>query len=344
MDDTLSDLQSLSSAGAGLCLSVERFLLQDLRIQRGARFVMGVSGGADSTSLAVVMRILMQRNAFELSALTVNHRLRRDSAQDAESVLAFCKRLNIDCALRETDAADFAAQNRLGLEEAGRTMRYAFFEQERCAQKADFIALGHHTGDLTEDVLLRLIRGTGWPALGGMPAYDGARRLVRPLLFSKPAALKALLRECGVAWREDASNASLRFRRNRLRHTVLPLLRKENPALDRTVAGLWRLAQRDRDFWDTHLANALAVHPWQETSNGLILPKELLRVLHPAARLRLYHKCVRRLGTGQARAETLLALDAAWVENRGNTRFQLPGALEAKLAGGAVCFKSPSVM
>ena len=182
-----------------------------------------------------------------------------------------------------------------------------------------------------------------------MAARDDTRRLLRPLLFTRPQALRELLRQCGIVWREDASNDSPAFTRNRLRHNVLPLLRAENPSLDRSMAALWQLAQWDADYWEKTLSEALAAHPWQEEEHDgrpcLILPRALLTALHPAARLRLYLKVVRLLlgrangdSGGQARSRTLLDLDAALREGRGNTRFQLPGGIEAGLKGGAMRF------
>jgi tRNA(Ile)-lysidine synthase len=332
-------LQRLSPAAARLCLNVEHFLLRDLHVRHGARFVLAVSGGADSSALAVILHILLPRCDFALSAVTVNHKLRPTAAQDAAQAAALCARLGIACVLREADVAAFAARERIGTEEAGRKLRYAFLEEERNALHADFIALGHHSGDLTEDVLLRLVRGTGWPALGGMKARDDARHLLRPLLQEQPDAFRALLRECDITWQEDESNASLRHKRNRLRHIVLPLLRKENPSLDKATANLRQLARHDSDFWEEHLKNALAARPWQTDEDGLTLPVELLRALHPAARLRLYHKSMGYAqNQGHARARTLLALDKAWREGRGNTRFQLPGGIEARISRGAVRF------
>ena len=241
-----------------------------------------------------------------------------------------------------------------GLEDAGRRLRYALLEEERDALNADWIVLGHHAGDLSEDVLLRLTRGAGWPGLGGMPARDGARRLLRPLLFSAPGSLRDILRHLGVGWREDASNASHAFRRNRLRHDVLPLLRRENPALERSNVTLHRLASLDAAFWEETLSRALAAHPWQEVrpngAPGLLLPRELLEDLHPAARLRLYVRACRALAlekregsgsAGQPRATTLLKLEAALREGRGNTRFQLPGGVEARLRAGSILFTRP---
>lgn len=355
-----STLRGLSPASARLCLAVERFCLRRLALPRGARLVLALSGGADSTALAVILALLRPRLDLKLFALSVDHGLRPQAAEDAAYAQRLCHALEIVCTLRQADVAGLAQRQGLGLEEAGRRLRYALLEEERRAVGADFSALGHHSRDLSEDVLLRLTRGAGWPALGGMPARDDARRILRPLLFTCPEDLKVLLQECGVSWQEDASNQSPRFKRNRLRQEVLPLLRKENPSLERTFSDLWQLAQCDRDYWEKTLDAALAARPWRtemlEGARSLTLPKALLAGLHPAARLRLYLRAVRLLvspagghhaedeicapehGKGQARARTLLALDAALRQGRGNTRFQLPGGLEARLRNGEISF------
>lgn len=342
------DLRALTPASARLCLNVERFWLRELRMPRGLRLLLALSGGADSTALALILRILSPRLKLELCALTVNHGLRPEAGEDARWTLHFCEQLDIACVLREADVAALAAQKHLSLEEAGRTLRYDLLETARQEQDADFVVTGHHNGDLAEDILLRLTRGTGWPALGGMAARDEGRQLLRPLLFTQPEALKNLLRECRIHWREDASNRDCAFARNRMRHAVLPHLREKNPALNRTLADLWRLAQWDKEYWQATLDAALAAQPWQEDSAGIVLPRTLLAALHPAARLRLYLEAVRRLSSGaagrqsrsggQARARTLLALDEALRERRGNTRFQLPGGLEARLKSGEIRF------
>lgn len=351
-------LQDLSPAGARLCLEVERFCLHSLRLRHGARLLLAISGGADSTALALLMRVLAPRLDLDLQALTVNHGLRPEAEEDAVFALEVCRVLGIPCDVRRADVRALAAAEGFGLEDAGRRLRYALLEEERGAVGADFIALGHHAGDVSEDVLLRLTRGTGWPALAGMAARDDNRRLLRPLLGTAPQALRNLLRECGLDWREDASNQSRHFKRNRLRLDVLPLLREENPSLDRTLHDLWQLARLDEDYWNATLQTALRAHPWVEdkAAQSLTLPQPLLTALPPAARLRLYLLAVRRLcgagsgdaedadGTpraavhGQARARTLLALDEALSAGRGNTRFQMPGGLEAYLKGGSVVF------
>ena len=365
----LPTLQNLSAQTARLCLEVERFCLVRLRLARGSTLLLALSGGADSTALAFVLHLLAPRLGLTLHAMSVDHGLREESAQDAASVLQLCQRLGIACTVRQADVRGLAASGGIGVEDAARRLRYALLEQERAALGADFIVLGHHMADVSEDILLRLTRGTGWPALGGMAARDDGRRLLRPLLASDAHALKDLLRECGLSWCEDASNQSRQYKRNRLRLDVLPLLRQENPALDRTLHDLWQLARIDEDYWNKTLDAALVAHPWivgepaaevqkdQSTASGpsLTLPARLLSELHPAARLRLYMRAVRWLCRpatgkagvdsdstgqlhGQARARTLLALDDALAKGRGNTRFQLPGGLVASLKGGSVVF------
>ena len=375
-------LQNLPPAAARLCLEVERFCLTRLGLAHGARLLLALSGGADSTALALILRLLAPRLGLTLHALSIDHGLRQESAEDTEFTLQLCRNLDIPCAVRQADVRGMTESSGIGIEDAARRLRYALLEQERAAVGADFIALGHHAGDVSEDVLLRLTRGTGWPALGGMVARDDGRRLLRPMLATDPQALRQLLDQCGIGWREDASNQSRDFKRNRLRLDVLPLLREENPSLDRTLHDLWQMARLDEDYWNTALDAALAAHPWVESGGGnspaekagaadapsLTLPAALLAGLHPAARLRLYMRAVRWLcrpagdggcaeaestgcvGSGgntenmvqlhgQARARTLLALDDALASGRGNTRFQLPGGLEAYLKGGSIVFR-----
>ena len=362
----IPSLQSLPRASALLCLEVERFCLRQLALPKGASLVLAVSGGADSTALALVLSLLAPRLDLRLSALSINHGLRPEAEMDAAHAHAVCQALGMPCTLRTVDVKGFAASHHMGEEEAGRAMRYALLEEERIARNAHFIALGHHRQDLSEDIILRLVRGAGWPSLGGMPARDDARCLLRPLLACDPDALKQLLRHYGLDWRDDASNQSLDYRRNRLRLQALPLLRVENPALDRTLGHMWQLANLDRDYWEKTLDDALAAHPWQETTTvqqdglsvltALTLPRALLRPLHPAARLRLYmwalqHVCSGNKAMGatdapapppstsaQARSSTLLALDEALTQGRGNTRFQLPGGIVAHLKGGSITF------
>lgn len=335
------ELQTLPSRLARLCLDVERFCRDGLHMADGKSWLLAVSGGADSTALLCIMALLAPRHDWQLHVATVDHQLRPESAEDAAFVARLCQDWRIPCRILTADVAHLARQDGLGTEEAARLARYALLEQARLACDAAAILLGHHRSDVAEDQMLRFLRGTGWPTLGGMRAEDAERHLLRPLLRTDKHALKELLHCCGILWREDSSNADTHYTRNRLRHTVLPLLRQENPRLEEACLHLWELAGIDGDYWQQELERHLARTPWQEASGSITLPRALLRGAHAALRLRLYHRAVARLARlsgGQARSATLLALDQAWQDGRGGTTFQLPGNIMAHLKGGSIRF------
>lgn len=332
-------LADLPPPGARLCLQVRRFLASaGVRADRAetTSLTVAFSGGADSTALALLLRCL----GFELTLAHLDHGLRPESAAEAERARRFGAALGVPCLCRRVDVAASAREKRMGLEEAGRVARYAFFEQVRRESGAALVALGHQADDLCEDVLLRLIRGTGWPALGGMRAVDRERCLVRPLLETPREAVTAFLRDVGVPWLEDPSNAEEHYRRNRLRHRVLPLIREENPAFARTVVDLWRLAREDEAYWEGVLAEVLCrVETTHDPEGGggmvLRLPYAVLRQRPRAVRLRVYRALAARLGGEgcpiSVRARTLFQLDAAWSAGRRHVRFQLPGGAEIVL-------------
>jgi len=331
-------LQDLSPVDAALCLNVERFIIKELGLNLAGRHVLlAVSGGADSTALLHILFVLRPRLGAQLHVMALDHALRPRSGEEAESVRMCCGTLDIGCTVRRLAVAEYAAAHALGVEEAGRVLRYAALEEERERLGAAWIATGHQLEDLGEDVLLRLLRGTGWPGLGGMPAVDAHRRILRPLLLTSARPLKDFLRRCGLDWFEDASNQDRHFRRNRLRQSVWPLLLEESPRLAEHVAQLWRIARADEASWEARLASLVP-----EGGDSVILESAVLQTLDQAARLRLYMRAVSRLkrehGRGQARARTLFALDAAWREGRGNVRFQFPGGVRAEVRQGSVRF------
>ncbi|MBG3878985.1 tRNA lysidine(34) synthetase TilS, partial [Desulfovibrio oxamicus] len=283
---------------------------------------------------------------------------RPESTGEARAVAALCRRLGVPCRMTRADVAERAMRENCGLEDAGRRARYAFFEAERQRIGADWICTAHQSDDLCEDVLLRLVRGTGWPGLGGMAAMDPARRILRPLLTTERRDIDAFLADLGVLPVRDPSNADPAYRRNRLRHQVLPLLRAENPALGEAVRTLWELARCDADYWTCHLAHAQAIHHDGDrmddaptlpaatcgasctgpssmaaaaTPQRILLPGRTLRGLHRAARLRLYKRMLDRLGPGQPLAASLMDLDAAWHSGRGRACVQFPGGKTARV-------------
>jgi len=331
-----SRLQDLSPQGARFCLSIDRFVTRDLNLDlQGKSLLIALSGGADSMALLLAAHLLKTRWQVSLQAVHLNHNLRAEAEDDALFARSMCERLNIPCRTGSSSVATYAHRFNLGLEEAGRTLRYRFLLGIKRRHKAHYILTGHHHNDLAEDMLLRLVRGAGWPHLAGMQAFDPGTGLLRPLLMTPKEELTVFLRAHGLSWREDSSNQDPAFTRNRIRHSVIPLLLQENANLLRTVEQMWRQARLDESLFQQELEalRSFEVH----RPEAVLLPKETLAATHPALRLRWYRDVLNRLGPGQVLATNLFALDGL-MDRSGTVQF--PGNKQAVVDRDWVRFQS----
>lgn len=323
-----TSLQDLLPKWAHFCLYVEKFITHELAVDlSGKLVVVGLSGGVDSTALLFVLHYLARRNGYTVVAAHLNHNLRDESADDADWCRDLCAALGVDFIQESADINLIAQDAGIGLEEAGRNVRYDFFYRVLADKQADYIAVGHHQDDLSEDVLMRFIRGTGWPGLSGMTGHDPERKLIRPFLMLPKSTLKAFVQYLGIEWREDTSNDESLWTRNRIRNEILPLILRENPNFGDSVARLWKIGRIESEYWD-----AMTGSPADELDN------ETLLKAHKAERLRMYKACLAALGPGQALAHTLFKLDEAWEEKRVGSVFQFPGEKTATIASAGVVF------
>lgn len=330
-------LRDLPPGCARLCLKVEAFTAS-LAPEglRGGALVAAFSGGLDSTALLVILSVLAPRMGFTLSAAHLDHGLRPASAQDALFCRDFCRERSIEFESARRDVTALAASWGTGVEDAGRRARYAWLEEVRQRRGALAVACGHQLDDLAEDQLMRLARGAGWPALGGMPAWDARRRLLRPLLLTPKDELRGFLRECGIVWREDETNQDEAFTRNRVRAQVLPLFVRENPDYLANAAERWRQARIDETHWNEEVLRAGGGA--FSSAREVFLTASVLGGASQALRLRLYKRAVESLGPGQPLADTLHGLDRAWRERSTGKAFQFPGAKLARVERGGIRF------
>ncbi len=337
-------LQDLHPECARLCLDVERFVTQDLGADlTGKRLVAALSGGSDSTALLLVFHYLAERNNFTLIAAHFNHLLRPEAEYESWFVQRMAESLGLTYRSEARDVRAHALEFKLGLEEAGRALRYGFLERLRGEMQADYILLGHHLDDLTEDILLRLVRGAGWPALGGMPGSDSIRGILRPFLLTPKSRLIEFLVDLDTTWAEDASNQDTHFARNRMRYDVVPMLTRENPNLGQSMARLWRQAELDRGFFESEIQGLLdtalsPVTPFKRNRRMLLLD-EPLRKAHPAMRLRVFKRVLERQGPGQVLADTLLQLETAFAQPRIGAALQFPGRKIARVTNEGIWFE-----
>ena len=212
-------------------------------VQPGERVFCAVSGGADSVALLFGMYLLREKFQFDLSAAHFNHHLRgEESDRDAEFVQEFCRGYGIPLVLGNAQVRP----GKKGLEAAAREARYAFLRS-----LPGKVATAHTADDNAETVLMHLIRGTGLKGLGGIAPVNGS--VIRPMLSVTRQEVEAFLQEYHLPHREDSSNASDDFLRNRLRHHVMPLLQMENPGVSLAISAAALRLRQDEAYLQSQL-------------------------------------------------------------------------------------------
>ena len=202
-----------------------------------------------------VLRELGPKHNWALTVAHLNHRLRgRSSDADERLVCRTAARWKLKVVTESADVRQVAREHSISLEMAARTQRHDFLARTAARLQIRKVSLAHHADDQLELFFLRLFRGAGAEGLAGMqwhnPSPSNSRiELARPLLDQPKAALRAYAKERRVHFREDTSNASLDFQRNRVRHELLPLLRRHyQPNLDRTVSRVMSILRGEAGF------------------------------------------------------------------------------------------------
>lgn len=203
---------------------VKKYIEEYRMISKGDNVVAGVSGGADSVCLIVILWELLREMDFKLSAVHVHHGIREDADLDADYTQQLCRKLGVPFFLKKVDMKGYAKENGLSPEEAGRRLRYKAFEEAAtqaapgCSYK---IAVAHNNNDKAETLLFNLFRGSGLKGLGSIrPVRE---QIIRPLLCLDRSEIEAYLEEKNIAFRIDSTNDEDTYTRNRIRHHIIPL-------------------------------------------------------------------------------------------------------------------------
>jgi tRNA(Ile)-lysidine synthase len=332
-------------------------ILPPTSIRPGERICCAISGGADSTALLLLLHAAnsLPKNALGvgLSAIHINHTLRgAESEADQTFVQQLCDSLQIPLELRTVDTAAHARTHKQSIEAAARNLRYEAFSNLLAQNQATAILTAHTLDDQAETVLMKLLRGAWLEGLSAIsPVLELPQgRILRPLLTLRRDDLRTYLQQKNQPWREDSSNSDEAFTRNRLRHTILPVLRQENPQIDTTLSNLAELAREEESRWATELKRVLPslILPGTPVRGGgrsnstapgaaaLAIELERLRPLDPALRRRVIRAAARQLGARLSFDETARILTLAGypsglpdptVPTKPGSKLQLAGGL-----------------
>ena len=284
-------------------------LLKQLRqyamLRSGDQVHCAVSGGADSMALLWGLYLLKNKLNIDLAAVHFNHCLRgEESDADEAFVRAFCDRFEIPLIVGK----GCITPGKKGLEAAARDARYAFF-----ATLPGKIATAHTADDNAETMLMHLIRGTGLKGLGGIAPVNGT--IIRPMLHITRQQVLAFLEEYHIPYREDSSNRTDDFLRNRLRHHVMPLLRAENPKICENLSATAQRLREDE-------AALAAAARFDDLPNV-----QVLRAMPQALRSRVLETFLKQCGAPEPNATHISLAEALVFSENPSARAAFPGGV-----------------
>ncbi|MDQ7794380.1 MAG: tRNA lysidine(34) synthetase TilS [bacterium] len=321
-----------------IATAIERLAL----VEAGQGVLIGVSGGPDSVALLHAMSALASSHGWRLWVGHLDHALRHhEAAADAEYVRELAARLGLEHVAGRTDVAALARQEGLSLESAGRQARYAFFREQARRHGLARVALGHTLDDQAETVLLRLIRGAGVEGLAAMPwmrplAGEAEPAVIRPLLGMSRDDILEYCAELDLRPRVDTSNESLEFWRNRVRHSLIPLLEQEfAPNIKEILARTAAICREEATLLARDTEQAMAGTLLEMGEGRVVFDRDRLGRQHRARARRILRRALAVAGVAPGleygHVEALLGMVSS---GAAGAALDLPGGFAAVLETG----------
>ncbi len=296
------------------------------------RLIVGVSGGPDS--LALLHLLAQMTSSRRLLVAHLNHGLRPSADAEAEFVRITAEKWGIPCVIEKTDVANWARDQGLSLEEAGRNKRYQFFARLAAENNISLVAVGHHADDQVESILMHILRGSGLAGLRGMLPFGpmpGAPEvtLIRPFLQVDRAEIEEYCRQNDLRPLQDASNQDTTFFRNRLRHELIPILADYNPQIKGRLQHMAAVISADYQLLDQLVDKTWTELILEENDNWLSLDRAGWLALPLGMKRSLLRKAVWRLQPSLRDVSFQTIEQARLIVEEGPTGSQatLPGGL-----------------
>ena len=252
------------------------------------RVLVAVSGGPDSMALLHIFCAWQAKLNLALYVIHIHHGLRgEESDADASFVQTLCKQLDVPCMVQHVNLQqEIQTGKGHSIQSVARDLRYKAFSQLAQEQRFTKVALGHTSDDQAETVLMWMLRGAGSAGLSGMPAFRPPC-FIRPLLGVSRAEIEAYLQVNQWGFRVDSSNASPKYRRNRIRQELIPVLKKFNPKIVPVLSRQSTILREESAYLDKVASNALASVMLLADVDGVALHQKKFSALPRAIQRRI---------------------------------------------------------
>lgn len=244
-------------------------------IESGDKIVIGVSGGPDSmcllNSLNNISKDEKNNLSFDICVAHINHMLRKEADSETKYVEDYCKKNNIPIYIKRADVKKIAEENKIGLEEAGRNVRYAFFEEVLKSTGSNKIAIAHNLNDRAETVLMNLMRGSGPLGLKGIePKRNNV--YIRPLIKTSRKEIEEYCEKEKLDPKFDESNKDNTYTRNKIRNLLIPYLQEEfNPNIIESITKLSEIMTDEQNYLEKIVNNIYKKLLIEENESEIIL-------------------------------------------------------------------------
>jgi tRNA(Ile)-lysidine synthase len=288
----------------GMLERFREYLEEQSLCAAGDKILVTVSGGIDS----VVLLDLLISAGYMTGVAHCNFRLRgEESEADEAFVKSIAAREGLEFYRQDFKTEEYAREQGVSVQMAARDLRYTWFEEIRARHDYDLIATAHNQDDVLETFFVNLSRGTGIRGLTGIAPVSG--KVIRPLLFASRESISAYATDRGITYREDSSNASEKYLRNRIRHSLLPLLEEENPSFRKSLMEtIARLSETEILFRDE--IQKLKEKLLRQQDDRILIPIPELQKLE--SRKTILHEMLSEFGFGGSQLDDiLLSIDAA---------------------------------
>lgn len=267
-------------------------------IENGSKLVLAVSGGPDSMAmLDILNRIKNDKNSnlnFEIVVAHINHQIREDANEDEEYVKKYCHQNKIEFYVKSIDVQKIANNNKIGIEEAGRTVRYKFFEEVLEKTKSDHIAIAHNKNDKIETIIMNILRGSGTVGLKGIEVKRG--KYIRPLINCERYEIENYCEQHNLNPRIDSTNFDNKYTRNKIRNVVIPYIQKEfNPNIIRSLERLSEVVTEENNYIEKEVRKSYASLLLEENDNKIVLDLKKFNCQEKVIKSRLVLYTITRL-------------------------------------------------